>query len=316
MLYAMAEAKGRETVLTLSTTAPFDAYDIAYSLVSVLLKTHKTEDVLTLDAILSTPLPLLKKRGFNVDRLLNQQQEERLRLRAEAQKATEAKAAAAVEAREQRANTAVAAAAGKQAMEVAQPSPPPPAPVSTDDAAGNRPDSGIMNVFRRFGRGNGAGIPRRPSNPTPDQTPTPNGFNKSSAGGGGAGGVGPKAIGGPHPTRPSPPTTTARPSDTAQIRNTARAAVQASKPGVGAMTIESTRRNTAVAPESQQQYCDPSAEANIRKAHSPGPTSCEIYLPLDQPEFSGDEFNISQRFIHHILLPLAGVFEVGEQSPS
>jgi hypothetical protein len=35
------------------------------------------------DSILSTPLTALKKRGFNVDRLLNQEREDRLRLRAE-----------------------------------------------------------------------------------------------------------------------------------------------------------------------------------------------------------------------------------------
>ncbi len=34
-------------------------------------------------SILSTPLMALKKRGFNVDRMLNQQREEKLRLQAE-----------------------------------------------------------------------------------------------------------------------------------------------------------------------------------------------------------------------------------------
>jgi hypothetical protein len=37
-----------------------------------------------MDRILSTPLVALRKRGFNVDRILNQQREERLRIKAEA----------------------------------------------------------------------------------------------------------------------------------------------------------------------------------------------------------------------------------------
>lgn len=158
-----------------------------------------------------------------------------------------------------------------------------------------------MNVFRRFGRGvKEDGLKRMKSNSSVgDGSPPPPPY------GGGGGGSGSGVQAGGQTTK-----TTAQPSDAAQIRNTARSAVQASKAGAGSSTIESTKKNTAVAPESQQQYCDPSAEANIRKAHSPGPSSCEIYLPMDQAQFEGDQFEVCQRFISSILLPLAGVYQV------
>lgn len=72
---------------------------IASSLCNVLLKGPKADDALLLNrqatmasnveyqltsSILTTPLVALKKRGFNVDRLLNQQREQRLRSQAEA----------------------------------------------------------------------------------------------------------------------------------------------------------------------------------------------------------------------------------------
>lgn len=65
-----------------------------------------------------------------------------------------------------------------------------------------------------------------------------------------------------------------------QIRATARQAVAASKPGSGAMEIKSTRQNVNYAPESRQDYCDPSAEANIRMAYDPGSQSCQVWLPI------------------------------------
>ena len=43
------------------------------------------------DSILTTPLVALKKRGFNVDRLLNQQREQRLRAQAEDDRETQSR---------------------------------------------------------------------------------------------------------------------------------------------------------------------------------------------------------------------------------
>ena len=50
-------------------------------------------------SILTTPLMALKKRGYNVDRILNQQREEKLRVQAEVARDREKQAAAAAEAK-------------------------------------------------------------------------------------------------------------------------------------------------------------------------------------------------------------------------
>lgn len=150
-------------MLTLSTTAPADTYDIASALCRVLLKKHKTEDILTLDAILSTPLPLLKRRGFNVDRLLNQQHEERLRLRAEAQaqaqKDREAQVAAAASLAESERSKAKAIAAtgqnnepilAKDAASGSAPMPPQVPTVSLIDLAARTSARTLLRCRRDF----------------------------------------------------------------------------------------------------------------------------------------------------------------------
>lgn len=86
-LYAFASAgKGRSIILTISVTAEPDYYDIASALCEVLFKSQKADEALLLFSMLTTPLLALRKRGFNVDRILNQQREEKLRLEAEARK--------------------------------------------------------------------------------------------------------------------------------------------------------------------------------------------------------------------------------------
>lgn len=86
-LYAFASAgKGRSIILTISVTAEPDYYDVASALCEVLFKSQKADEALLLFSMLTTPLLALRKRGFNVDRILNQQREEKLRLEAEARR--------------------------------------------------------------------------------------------------------------------------------------------------------------------------------------------------------------------------------------
>lgn len=77
-------------VLTLSVNIEPDFYDVANALCTVLLKQPKIDDTLMLESIMRTSLQSLKKRGFNVDRILNAQREEHLRKQAEAVKEREA----------------------------------------------------------------------------------------------------------------------------------------------------------------------------------------------------------------------------------
>ncbi len=120
-----------------------------------------------------------------------------------------------------------------------------------------------MNMLRRFRDG-------APNSPAPGPAPAVAGVPPSYGDHGG----------GPGPRGSYQGKTTQRPSEMEQIRETARKAVAASKPGTGALEIKSTRQNIASPPESKQDYCDPSAEANIRMAYNPGPQSCQVWLPL------------------------------------
>lgn len=121
-----------------------------------------------------------------------------------------------------------------------------------------------MDMLRRFGRD------------TPTVSPGPTGPAIKSGPSNGGGMVQHHTAGGHSAGVKS----TARPSDMEQIRSTARQAVAASRPGTGAMEIKTTRQNIASPPESQQAYCDPSAEANIRMACDRGPKNCQVWLPI------------------------------------
>lgn len=87
---ATTPARGKAIVLTLALGMEPDFYDVSNALCYVLLKQPKIDDILMLESILRTPLMALKKRGFNVDRILNAQREEHLRKKAEAAKERQA----------------------------------------------------------------------------------------------------------------------------------------------------------------------------------------------------------------------------------
>lgn len=115
---ATKPTRGKAIVLTLAMGMEPDFYDVSNALCTVLLKQPKIDDILMLESILRTPLMSLKKRGFNVDRILNAQREEHLRLKAEAQKEREREAEAMAKAQSiAQSPKAVEAAAGRQALE-------------------------------------------------------------------------------------------------------------------------------------------------------------------------------------------------------
>ncbi|KIJ62083.1 hypothetical protein HYDPIDRAFT_176650 [Hydnomerulius pinastri MD-312] len=63
--------------LWLSHTAQVDMYEVATSLCRYLFETVKVNDALLFMTILSTDLKALKRRGYNVDKILKQQQQDR-----------------------------------------------------------------------------------------------------------------------------------------------------------------------------------------------------------------------------------------------
>lgn len=93
---------------------------MAHALTQILVKSPKIDDTLVLESILATPLIALRKRGYNVDRILNQQREERLRFQAEEE--NNRRTAAAAKAREAALSSPTSAAIGGGAGEI---DPPP-----------------------------------------------------------------------------------------------------------------------------------------------------------------------------------------------
>jgi hypothetical protein len=63
---------------------------VALTLCNVLLKRCRNEDVLIFHSILEAPLPVLRRRGYNVDRILNQQKIERVARIADLERQAEA----------------------------------------------------------------------------------------------------------------------------------------------------------------------------------------------------------------------------------
>ncbi|KAG8883551.1 hypothetical protein FRB97_006398 [Tulasnella sp. 331] len=62
--------------LFISTQDKLDMYEVAHSICKLLLKNHKVNDSLLFMTILSTDLRALRRRGFNVDRIIHQQKVE------------------------------------------------------------------------------------------------------------------------------------------------------------------------------------------------------------------------------------------------
>ncbi|KDQ54066.1 hypothetical protein JAAARDRAFT_409896 [Jaapia argillacea MUCL 33604] len=74
---ARKDEYGGPIQLWLAGNAQVDMYEVATSLCRLLFKTPRVNDALLFMTILSTDLKALKRRGYNVDRILRQQQAER-----------------------------------------------------------------------------------------------------------------------------------------------------------------------------------------------------------------------------------------------
>ena len=258
---------------------------IAASLCAILLKSLRAEDATLLESIMSTPLHSLKKRGFNVDRILNKHHEERLRLKAEAARDREK------------------AAADAQAI-MQKPTPPPP---SAPDAPNGDAQSirsvqssssslskskSLLNKFKRSSKDS---LPQMPGG-MPGGLPSPPSANGGFAQGPGRGST----------------QTTKRPTDLQSIRNTVEKAINASRPEVGTQ-ISDSRQSVRDVSESQDDYCDTSAEADIVLAFDPGLQDIKIWVPRDVTDpqaFMHDKFATCQRFSHEILKPIGKVFKL------
>ncbi|KAL7421639.1 hypothetical protein Q5752_003408 [Cryptotrichosporon argae] len=303
-LYAYATPdKSKKITLTVSASAQPDDYDIAQSLSTLLLKSPKADDALLLYSILTTPLMALKKRGFNVDRILNQQREEKERFRNKEQEERERHKAAGeatlasladarAEDRERRLSTATTAS-------------------SATSAAGTT--RSLFDKLRPKRRQSKDGLTASP-------LPVPGAFPGAASGGGDFDslGLGPS---GPAPQGVGPAAggevTTKRPTDLQSIRDTVHKAVNASRPNRG-MRVEDRLRAVRDVSESQGAYCDVQQGANIIMALDQGPAKCKIWVPADVPmleraAYVANRRAVSDAFDALVLAPIGAVFNLPRQ---
>ena len=239
-----------------------------------------------LESIISTPLQSLKKRGFNVDRILNKHHEERLRLKAEAARDREKAAAEAAQTVTQPPTTE-APNGDAQSIRSTQSS---SSSLSKSKSLLNkfkRPSS--KDTFPQMPGGMPGGLPGGQSSP-----PSTNGSGFAQGPGRGS------------------TQTTKRPTNLQSIRNTVEKAINASRPEVGTQ-ISDSRQSVKDVSESQDDYCDTSAEADIVLAFDPGRNEIKVWVPRDVSDpqtFMHDKFASCQRFAHEILKPIGGVFKL------
>ncbi|WWC89285.1 uncharacterized protein L201_004206 [Kwoniella dendrophila CBS 6074] len=328
-LYATASrGRGKAIILTISTTAQMDDYDIASALCDILLKSPKADDALLLYSILSTPLMALKKRGFNVDRILNQQKEEKLRIQAE-RKRDQEKASA-----EAQINIAATPDIGNPAgkKRLSNGSTDGQSITSSTTAVGSDKDhgalsksggsqgmGGFLDKFKRKSsiskssssstsgslgenimnqlKASGGGF----NNGPPPTTSMPGGFGNTPSNTGGV-------LGGNAPNW-----STRRPTDTSNIRNTVKKAIDASRPEMGTQ-INDSRQAVRDVSESQDAYCDTTAQADIVLVQGAGARGgLNVWVPRDvhdQVEFLGDKIETCHRFSLQILLPICRIFNL------
>ncbi|OCF40369.1 hypothetical protein I317_05804 [Kwoniella heveanensis CBS 569] len=327
-LYATAsKGRGKAVILTVSTSAQMDDYDIASALCDILLKTPKADDALLLYSILSTPLMALKKRGFNVDRILNQQREERLRIQAE-QKREKEKAA----------NVTAPGPNTTDGMPGGLPGTipggmPGPSPYMDDDGSSQgststtavdqenrKANSSTLSLLDKLKRS------RRDSkgltNPSAGMGMGGEGLMNALKGGSWGGGMpagsstirAPSQAGSGNKPPQAPNWSTQRPTSTASIRNTVQKALDASRPEKGTQ-INDSRQAVSDVSESQDEYCDTTARADIVLAHVPSAArpGLNVWIPRDatnQADFLADKMETCQRFAIDILLPITRLFNL------
>ncbi|ODN94260.1 hypothetical protein L198_05116 [Cryptococcus wingfieldii CBS 7118] len=249
-LYAIA-APGRtrgSIVLTVSLSAQKDDYDIASALCEILFKTQKADDALLLYSILTTPLMALRKRGINVDRILNQQKEEKIRLQAEL--------------RERDIMAAEKAAENTKTLGNRQ---------SLESTIGSE-TSEKKGLFGRFGRGSASkdkeelrmpgGMPGIGTGSGLESLPQSKVLDELRHGLGGRHASGAEGYSRPGTYAPDQKQT-ARPTDLSDIRATVKKAMDASRPET-ATRIQDSRKAVNNVSEAQGDYCDTTAEVSLK----------------------------------------------------
>ncbi|WVQ80757.1 hypothetical protein IAT38_002862 [Cryptococcus sp. DSM 104549] len=330
-MYASADAVGQGIVLTVSASAPEDEFDIASGLCAVLFKSYGADDAMLLQSMLTTSLMALRKRGFNVERILNQQREDRLRAQAERQEQKEAQA------EKEKAAQAAARESGGTMVRASEEDDGSSVMSGSTTESGKK--GGLFSKFKRNSMSkikNGSGSTARGESELDKALkeiqargqakgtagwPGLNGMLGGAGGASGAsgglangGGMG-MGNGGHVAGGHRHPTSTPRPTDMANIRRTVQTAIDASRPET-ATQIGDSRQAVGSVSESQSDYCDTTAQVDLVLAYGanqPNGPPLSIWVPREIPDHAGflkDKLETCLRFSTEILLPICEVFSL------
>ncbi|KAI1790758.1 hypothetical protein LXA43DRAFT_921512 [Ganoderma leucocontextum] len=169
---AVARRQGRGPIeLWLAGNDQVDMYEVSTSMCRLLFDSPKVNDALLFMTILSTDLRALRRRGYNVDRILRQQKADRLA----AEEAVGARAGAALASQSGASSSSdtLVSQASKPDGRLGGAPPPKDAPIEhiapilpEKSALKHRPVSQMLNMFRR-GRGDDAASTAGPSDAPP-----------------------------------------------------------------------------------------------------------------------------------------------------
>jgi hypothetical protein len=152
------------------------SYRVALTLCNVVLSRCRNEDVLIFHSILEAPLPVLRRRGYNVDRILNQQKTERLARIADMEQAKERERLALEEASQQDMVAGADSKTGRPRSSISEKSTAGSSDSKPADEVSLR-SSGIMNQlkarFKQQQQSQTAQTTTSTAIPTPTPTPLP-----------------------------------------------------------------------------------------------------------------------------------------------
>ena len=293
-------ARGKVT-LWLSESSQTDLYEVADSLCKVLFARHKINDSLLFMTILSTDLRALKRRGYNVDRILNQQKAERVRAEAaRVQQERERKEAQDAEVR-------AAATAAKQ-KEAEPPTPitekgamvhqPTPASSIVDPQPGGNPRNSVFGTFNNFRQKltRGVGINDRGSE-TKSLLGLPGESSSSSA------------------LTPRPPTPSGQVTSQNEIEDNVRMAIAACRSESQSL-LRNRQEMTMVKESLDEGYCDVSGSADdfVLAGEVAG---YRVYMAKDIPDpalLAAQKFDSMTRFGNLIITPLRSLYKLPPSS--
>ncbi|KAI0267320.1 hypothetical protein BC834DRAFT_981543 [Gloeopeniophorella convolvens] len=295
---AVAKRDGKGPIeLWLAGNTQVDMYEVATSLCRHLFESPKVNDALLFMTILSTDLKALKRRGYNVDRILRQQKAER--------------DAAEKVVRETR-TLALASDTQKTAQGTSTKAPPAIAPISASERAPSppaantgleellkRPTSAIQDI-RRFGRnllsrnGDASSPQARPTSPSNEGTLQP--------------------LGGPSRGHLRPPETGPAVTPLSSIANNVDKAIKACGPE-GQNLIKNREQMQIVKESLDEGYCDVSGRSgDLQYVGSMGGVKVYAAQDIQNPQTLIErKHDMLARFLH-VLLPLVTLYKLPQQS--